>query len=378
LRNPNTVDGNLSREDLMDMIDRVDPSVTPCYSMAKREMELGNTLFSWEVDSWLNPQGAYGPGDGYPVQIGTETPGATGASDETADVSANMRKMGNIGQAFRRVYGAGWIANSVPTLPEIGKRKLLARGAANAMVLQKQDIECAFTSFDQTAVQDVGGASGSIMAGVRKLIDQANQYTAATAFSYGQPTDIQYAPTGACYSGTGTMANTFNLTLLRNAALALRQSVKRNRDYMFLVGLSLRMQITALIDPQTASVGAGGMAATQVRMFSQALSDSTLGISIDVIRTDYGRFLVVPTDFIGYTTENSSGVVTGTRSSRVYTNVPSFGMFLATERLFKRIGVAPEKNDLFNDGGGTRQQVRTYQAVGVLNPQAFGFLAFPS
>jgi len=362
LRQSNSAYRNISREDLMDVLDRVDPAQTPVYTMAQRENELGATEFSWEVEDWPAPLAALGPGDGYAVQ-----------SAETRDVSSGIRKMGNYGQAFRRVFGSGWIANRVPTLPGLGSGKLLAKGQADAMVLLKQDIECAFCSFDQTATPDVGGATGSLMAGIPKLVDKANQYSAASAFAYGKATDLHYAPTGAVL--TGAMATVFNLSAVRTIVQALRAATKRKKDYMFLCGLDLRAQVTGLVDPTTVSATGGALAATQVRMFRQDIADSELGISIDVIRTDYGRLLVVDTDFIGTTMTDASGSAQGdaARSNRVFVAKTKNGLVLSREKLFKRIGVPFEPDTLQNDGGGTTRQVRTYQAMGVRNPEGFGF-----
>lgn len=345
----------------MDFVDRVDPAETPVYTMARREYELGNTEFSWEVDSWPTPNGAQGPGDGYAVQ-----------STETRDVTANKRKMGNIGQAFRRVFGAGWIANQVPRLPGSGRGKLLADGAADAMVLLKQDIECAATSFDQQAKPDVGGSSGSIMAGIKMLIDYNNRYSAPSAFNYGKPTDLQFSPTGA--NTTGSLSSAFNLASVRTVAKVLRQTVARNKDYVLLCGLDLRSQVTALVDPAQASATGGALAPTQQRIFSQSMADSELGISIDAIRTDWGRWMVVPTDFIGKTTLNSTGGTTDdtARSTRVYTSQAGYGLILSREKLFKRWGVPFQPDTLQNDGGGTTRQVRCYATVGVGNPLGFG------
>lgn len=361
LRSASSAYRNLAHEDLMDVLERVDAATTPAYSLAARENELGNTEFAWEVDSWPDAAGAAGPGDGYAVQ-----------SSEVRDVTASRRKMGNYGQVFRRPFGAGWIANSVPRLPGSGRGKLLADGAADAMILVKQDMEVGICSFDQTATADVGGASGSTMAGVRKLIDNANVYASANAFAYGKPTDLHYAPTAACV--TGTMASAFNLAALRTAAQALRAATLRNKDYTFLVGLDLRAACTALTDPTT-STAASGITTTQGRSFTQAISDTELGISIDVIRTDYGRFLIVPTDFIGNTTTNAAGSAMNDtqRALRVYVNKAKYGLILSREKLAKRVGVPVEVDTLQNDGGGTNRQVRTYQSVKVGNPVGFGF-----
>ena len=362
LRQANSLYGDLAFEDLMNVLDRVDPAETPAFTMASRQMELGNTEFSWEVDSWPGANGAVGPGDGYAVQAA-----------EARNVTENRRKMGNYGQAFRRVFGAGWIANQVPRLPGSGKGKLLADAAADAMVLLKQDLEAAFTSFDQTATPDQGGATGSTLAGLRKLIDPANAYASASAFAYGKPTDLHSAPSGAVL--TGAMATVFNLSAVRTIAKALRQAVKRNKDYVFLCGLDLRSQVTALVDPQQATATGGTMAPATQRIFTQSMADSELGVSIDVIRTDWGRWMVVPTDFIGTTTTNATGGATtdATRSTRAYVSQPKYGCLLSREKMFKRFGVPFQTDTIANDGGGTTQQVRCYATLGVGNPTGFGF-----
>lgn len=366
LRQANSAYNNLAHEDLMDVVERVDPADTPLYTMAPREPELGNTEFSWEVDSWPTPLGAVGPGDGYDVQ-----------DSEVRDVTSQKRKMGNYGQAFRRAYGAGWIANSVPKIPGVSRGGLVAQGAADAAILLKQDLECAFGSLDQTAVSDVGGASGSTMAGLRKLIDPANKYASASAFTYGKATDVHYANSSCCV--TGALASVFNLALLKTVTKALRQTVKRNGDYFFLCGLDLREAVTGLVDPITATAAATGTSAvtttTQSRVFSQSIADAELGVSIDVIRTDYGRLMVMPTDFIGNTTTNSGGSVQNdaNRASRVFVEKPKCGYIGKRDKLGKRIGVPFDTFEIPNSGGGTKKGLRTYQSLRVGNPQGFGF-----
>lgn len=369
LRQSNSAYNNLAHEDLMDVVERVDPAETPCYTMAGRENELGNTEFSWEVDSWPTPLGAQGPGDGYDVQ-----------DAEIRDVSTAMRKMGNYGQAFRRAYGAGWIANQVPRLPGMGRGGLISKGAADAAVLLKQDIECAFCSLDQVATPDQGGATGSTMAGMRKLIDPANKYANASSYAYGKPTDLHPANASCCV--TGALASVFNLALVKTVTKALRKTVKRNGDYFFLAGLDLREAVTGLVDPINATASATGgalsAAATQTRVFTQSLADAELGVSIDVIRTDYGRLMVIPTDFVGTTTTDAGGTPQGdtARASRVFVESPKSGYIGKRDKLFKRIGVPFDTEELPNSGGGKKKVLRTYQTLGVGNPQGFGFFSF--
>ena len=89
-------------------------------------------------------------------------------------------------------------------------------------LLLKQDIEVALCSLDQTAVQDAGGTSGCVMAGLRKLIDKANQYAAASSFAYGKPTDLHYAPTGATL--TTALSSTFTYSAFRTMIKELRKA----------------------------------------------------------------------------------------------------------------------------------------------------------
>ncbi|CAK0780977.1 hypothetical protein CCP3SC15_850002 [Gammaproteobacteria bacterium] len=364
-------EAKLPFEDFMDVVDKVEPAETPLYSLCGRESELGNTEFSWTVDSWDTPKGAVGPGDGYAVQAA-----------EIADGTTRKRKMGNVGQAFRRAYGEGWISAQVPKLPGVGKGTLSGT-AADTLVNLKRDIDCAFGSFDQQAVQDQGSASGSTMAGLRLLIDASGNaptgstYTAASAYMVGRPTDLHFAPTGACVSAA-SMSASFNLAALKTTLKLLRSATKRNKDYILLCGLDLREAVSGLTDPATSSATGGALAVTTSRSFTQAIADAELGISIDVIRTDWGRLLVVPTDNIGLTTLNSTGGAAGdtARSTRVFTEKPKQGYVLSREKLAKRWGVPFQTEDLSPDGASKSKVLRAYCGLVCYNPTGFGYYLY--
>ena len=368
----NSAYNNISLEDFLDIVDRVEPETTPMYSMAAREMALGNTEFAWTVDSWPTVNAAVGVSDG-----------AAAASASDRNVLANQRKMGNFGQGFRRQYGAGWIAQRVPKVA--GRSNLIADAQADAMVLLKQDQEVAFCSRDQLAVQD-DGSDGSLMSGYLRLTSKllptgaaVTSYTAgASSYAVGQPTDIHYAPTAACVTGA-SLATGFNLSAVRSISKALRAAAASNGDYVFLCGLDLREAVTALTDPSlTTTTGASGVAigTTQARMFTQAIADKELGISIDVLRTDWGRWMVVPTRFIGHTTETSGGTVTATRSVRSFNEKPKAGYLLKKGNFAKRIGVAPYVENLAKDGGGDRFDAKTFSSLVVYNPTYAGWVNY--
>ena len=355
------------------MLDRVDSADTPVFSMARRGKELGNTEFWTEVDSWPGPQGAVGYADKYPVQTTTEI----------MDNAANRRKVGNGGQAFRRAYAAGWIAEQVPKMPGTGKG-FEKRAGMDAMILIRQDMEAAMCSFDQTYALDTGaqdGNGGGLMAGLRKLVDKNNQYGAGlsrtdamNAAVLGQPSDIQYAPPAACVSEGTALADGFNQDFLENALLALRQATNRKLTYLYLCGLGLRKAVTGLIKPG-AIVGGAGSVSGQMTMFTQELKDSKLGRSIDVIYSDYGTLMVKETDFIGTTTTDGNNV-TPTRANRVYVNKQNYGLMLNTSKLMIRFGVNFQKGELADDGGSQAKYIRTYAGLLVTNPTGVAFQAF--
>jgi hypothetical protein len=365
LRPANVQYRDLPFEDVLDYLDRVDAQMTPVFSMAgSREKELGNTKFWTEVDSWGATQGGVGYADGYAVQTG-----------EIMDNAANRRNVGNQGQAFRRAYGAGWIANQVPKMPGTGKG-FEKRAGADALQYIRQDMEASFTSFDQTATADTGGANGgSLMAGVRKLVDVNNKYAGANVAVVGAPSDIHYAPAAACVAEGTALADGFSLDFLENSLLALRQSTNRKLTYLYLCGLGLRKAVTGLVKPG-AIIGGPGSVPGQLTMFTQELKDSKLGRSIDVIYSDYGTLMVKETDFIGTTTTDSNGNVTATRANRVALNKPNYGLILNTEKVGVRFGVNFQKGELADDGGSQPKYVRSYASLLIKNPVAFGFQAF--
>jgi hypothetical protein len=364
---PSSAYRDLPFEDVLDMLDRVDAADTPVFSMATRGKELGNTEFSTEVDSWQGAQGAIGYADKYPISTATEI----------MDNAANRRKIGNGGQAFRRAYGAGWIADQVPKMPGTGKG-FEKRGGMDAMIYIRQDMEAAMCSFDQTFVLDSGaqdGNGGGLMAGLRKLVDKNNQYANPNAMVLGAPSDIQYAPPAACVAEGTALGDGFNMDFIENALLALRQSTNRKLTYLYLCGLGLRKAISGLTKPG-AIIGGAGSVSGQITMFTQELKESKLGRSIDVLFSDYGTLMVKETDFIGTTTTDINSNVTATRANRVYLNKPNYGLILNTEKMMIRFGVNFQKGALADDGGSEPKYVRTYAGLVIKNPTAFAFQAF--
>jgi hypothetical protein len=359
----------MAAEDYLGPMQRTEPAETPLFSLLKNETQLRATTFDWPVDAWNAPKGAVGRSDNDPVV----------AADLTNN-AANRRKMGNTGQAFVRPFGTGWIQQAVPTTPGVSDEA--AKAAADELVILKQEICCALGSADQFAQDDQGAADqGGTMAGLGALTSRSNTYSGTTCTAGKVPVAF-IPPADACVGDTNgagvvtegdSLGTTLNMVMLRAATTALRGVVKRNRDYTLLCGVNLRSAITGLSDPaQTQVVGVP----TQVRTFVQQVTDTELGASIDVIRTDHGRLLVVESDWIGLTAADSAGAYTATQTDRVFTVKPNYGYILSRDVLAKRWGVMPEKFKLDSGGSGDWAGYRAYCGLVVHHPQLHGHLFF--
>lgn len=372
---PNAANANITLEDFFDQLDRIEPAATPLVTFCANEVNLKATERTWDVDSYPNPKGAIGRADGQSVNAAS-----------ARDWSANMRKMGNTAQGFDEQWGAGWIASRVPKIA--GVKDIVAYGKASAAVMLKQHMEVAFSSFDQVSVIDQGPGLGAIGAGYRKLTDSANKYSAASAYVAGKPTDIQFAPTGACI--TGALSSVMSRSLLKSVALALRTAAKQRTDWMLIAGLSLRQAITDLTEPQTvtatstAASAVLGIAASQVKVISRAENDNVLGASIDIIQTDFGRIMVTDSDYIGTTTTDVSGAAlsavnttsgtgTGARGLAAYVGTPTKGHIIKKGNLFKMWGVAPFTEQLGKDGSGDIYDTKCLAMLGIRNPILAGW-----
>lgn len=385
---PNAASANITEEDFLDQLDRIEPANTPMTSLAENKVKLKAAERSWNVDTYPSPNGATGRADGESVNTATMYAWNT-----------NMRKMGNIMQGFSRPLGIGWQAAEVPKIK--GVSNLLSYAKASAMVMMKVDMECAFSSLDQPAVIDQGPGLGSICAGYRKLVDFNNRYTAASAYAAGKPTDVQYAPTGACVTANITPFNTAvsGLTAsvtrgwLKSVAYNLRVAALRKTDWTLLAGLRLRQAITDLTEPQTlttvgTATGIGiGQSSYQIKVLSRAEQDPQLGATIDIIVTDFGRVAVVETDYIGNTTVDvsgntlsawagTSGTGAGARGNAAFFNIPYAGHIIKKGNLGKTWGVVPYTEELAKNGGGTNYDIKATCMLEVRNPVLAAFWNF--
>lgn len=363
---------DITLEDYQDAIDRIKPAVTPYLSYCRTDRKLIAVDRTWNVDSYPGVKGARGRAD-------NEAAPASGSADSQS-ITTNIRKVGNVAQGFARTYRRGWIMD-VPHIA--GVKDIDAYAQATYTELLKQDMEAGFTSFDQVAVYDQGVGLGAIAAGYRKLTDKDNAYAAASAYAIGKPSDIHAAPAEAC--PTGALTAVHNRALWKTIALALRTAAKENGDWLLIAGLSLRQAITDLTLPSqvTAGTAVGAMAASQSTVYTRAESDSVLGGSVDVIQTDFGRFMVTTSDYLGTTTTDATGgelsgvnSLTAHRAQASFVASPKSGIIVKKGNCFKAWGKMPYREKLANDGGGDAYDLKALATHGLDNPIKAGWLLF--
>jgi len=366
---PAAANRNITHEDFLDQIRRVEPADTPVYSFSKTIVKLKATERKWNVDLFPGPKGAVGRADG--------TDAGTGRN-----WSSNMRPVSNLAQGFDEQFGIGWIADSVPQIA--GVSDPLAYSKASAYMLLKQHTEVAIESSDQVAVVESAGI-GSLFASYKSMIDPANAYTAATAFATGKAPDNCSAPSGAML--TGAMTSVVTRAAFKTIALALRQTAKREKRWMLAAGLSLRQQITDMTLPAqvtvtaTAATAQASIAPTALTVYTRAEDDATLGASIDIIVTDWGQIRVIPTDYIGTTTTSAAGTAitnvnsaASARALSTWITKPKYGLIFDPENLFFQWGVPFFTEELGRTGSGRTFDSKGYCMLGVSNTSLGGYL----
>ncbi len=382
---PRTRSTEITEEQWVGLLDAIEPSKTPMMSFAESEINLGAKEFKKNVDSYVSVKGAIGRAD-------YEAAPATGTALST-DWTANVRIIGNIGQAFFQKWSVGWIASRVPKIH--GMANIQAEGKRRALALMKLDQEVAMSSTDQTAQLDAGSGLGAIGAGYVALISSglASAYTVSN-FLMGRATDLHAAPASAFV--TGTLSANHNRAQWMNVALALRQAALEDTDFMVFAGLNLNQSVSDLTNPTTVSGTSGlasaqSMAANQVRVYLRNETDNILGVSVDTIMTPNGRFFLAKTDWIGATTTSATttaGLVTGFtgpttawisttfRASAVFNRNPYAGHIVRKGNVFKMWGITPFTQELSQTGGGDDREVKSLMAWGVRNPILAGFMGF--
>ena len=323
------------REELADYIAIVDQKSTPFMSMAPKGKDLGNMLFSWQVDNYASPQ-LTGVVDGTDVTVSS-----------ASNPVANRAKFSNYAQAFRRTLRIGFIAQ---TQNVAGVTDEVANGISKNLIQLKRDLEATFLCTNQAAQADNGTNA--------YLTGSLGVWMNTTGSSVGQPTST-FAPASGAVDTTATASLTE--TNVQAVLTAIYGATGVFRDYDVIVGTTLKRAFTNLTATGTTQVAnTNTIAATSVRTFNKELAADTYKSSIDIFEGDFGRFILHPDVFIG---GNNAGAL----SAQAYK-----GYVIPMEMVEVRYSKLPEVKELPDAGGGPARLIQCIAGLVVKNPNGFG------
>jgi len=325
------------REELADYIAIADAKSTPFTSMIPKGKDLGNPLFSWQVDNYASPQMG-GVVDGTDVTVSS-----------AANPVPNRTRLYNYAQVFRRDLRVGFIAEAQNVA---GVSDEVANGVSKKLIEIKRDLEATFTCTNQTALADDGTNAYQTSSLGTWLT------TTGSAGDVGVPTST-FAPSSGAV--TTTTSGAMTETAIQAVLTAIYGGTGRIRDYDTIVGTTLKRAFTNLTVGALSGTGnnTNNVAATTVRTFNMEV-DSTYKSSVDIFQGDFGTMILHPSTFIGG------------KNSAALTALAYKGYVIPMEYCEMRYCKLPEVQVLPDAGGGPARLVQLMAGLVVKNPVGFG------
>jgi hypothetical protein len=258
------------REDLSDVISRVQPEKTPFFSTVKKG-KATNQRTEWQVEQLAAPA--------VNAQLEGDDVGTLGAANLTARVS-------NICQIFAKTGG---VARSTEVAQHAGRSSELARQKAVKMVELKRDIELSMLSISASRLE--AGANARLSAGIRSWITTSSSLGATgTNGGFNAGTSIVDAP------NPGT-ARTFTETLLKTVAQT-RFNAAGDATKLICYMSANSKQIASTFTGISAQRKESGDTAATTRIIGGA----------DVYASDFGDIVFVPHPY-AFTAANAAVLV---------------------------------------------------------------------
>ena len=313
------------REDLADLIANVDAHDTPVTSAAKKGSKPGNTLMTWQ-------------GDSYASAVSTGTVDGTDVSSYE-DPGANRALIQNYVQIFRRAFRVSTLAMDVSNIA--GLNSELAGGIAKKIVELKRDIELTVCSANDAQADD--GSDAYLTKGLATWISTAGGSVLQVPSAYRTPS--------ASIETTATSSTITDATV-QDVLSSIFAQTGNIKNYMMPCGRTLKRGLTdRLTGIRTAAEGSTtSTPATQVRTFSP-VNGKKMTVSLDIFSGDFGTVSLVPSNFLEAATD---------------------GLCLDMSGIELRYSSLPEVKELPDSGGGPIRMIQAIAALVVHNPLAHG------
>jgi hypothetical protein len=331
------------REELADYIAIVDQKSTPFVSMAPKGKDLGNMVFSWQVDNYAAPL----PGG---IVDGTDVTYTAGNPGSPVNPVPNRTRLSNNAQVFRNDLRIGFVANT-QNVAGVGAGGEIANGVSKRLIELKRKMEATFLCTNQT-IQNDNGTVPYLTSSLGKWLLTTN--SAGT----GAPTST-FAPNTAAVDTTASAS--FVEATAQNVLTGIYNATGTFRDYDVFLGATLKRAFTNLTASGTTQVAnTNTIAATSVRTFNQDLGADTFKASIDIFEGDFGRLVLHPDVWISST------------DGSAFTTTAFKGYVVPMDMVEIRYSKLPEVTVLPNNGGGEGRLIQAIAGLCVKNPAGMG------
>ncbi len=318
----------MNREDILDIIERVEPEETPIYSSLNKGKRPSAEFQEWGVDTLKAPSF-----DGVP-----EGKDVDSFEDKTKDRS----KIGNRIQVFRETWGVGFIQQQIAQNGGVaGVSNEKADAKAKCMLELKRSIESALGS-DNDAAAGTGSGPGEGPK-LRGLGSWTNASLESVPEKYRMPAGSTRATSGMTEAQfNGVLQSTY-------------EASGNKRRFRLFSGPALQAQITGFTRAE------GTATATPLQVVTDSKSKQ-LTFSVQRYEGDFGEVHVIGDLFLART---SGGDLTNTGRARGY---------LVPEGDLVTIGhmEAPFHRELEDKGGGPRGYCQTILTLVCKNPRGLG------
>ncbi len=313
----------LNREDLLDMLTVVEPTMAPITSLAGKGSKPGALYTEWGLDAYDDPQFT--------------------AQEELADVTSfdnkakNRARTGNYQQKIRETWQ---VSKEQKLTRTAGVKDEIAYAKARCFIQMKRGVESVIASD-----QELQTTNPTQMRALGTWIQTAAQATNAT------PADFRPPAAHINETVTGSLADSDLNGVLQSL---YEQSGNDMARWTLVAGPALRSAITGL----QRDVGNG---AGNPYTVNQDAKQHRIDFKVSEYNGDYGRIFVVPTLFNGRTDQ---GGLTDQARARGYLIDPDMIDLLYMS--------APEMRELEDQGGGPRGFAEVILTLCVKNPLGLG------
>jgi len=324
------------REDFADVIAMVDYKDTPFSSMVPKGTEPANTLYDWQMDSYLAPA-LGGIVDGVDVQT----------ADYLNPAVQRAKAHGRI-QKHRQAFMVSDLSQNVSDVAGIGKRGELQRAIKKTIVQVKRNMEATYCS-DQDSQAD-NGTVPYLTRGMGAWIN-AGEVTITDTATACPPAFVTPAAS-VCVKTTATTTETD----VNNVMQSVYQQTGQQKDFDLILGTALKVAFSGFAMYVPSSV-----TTVPLRRFNQDATAKQIINTVDFWQGDFGSVKLILSLFLAAT--GIANVVNGR------------GYMIDWDQIELRYNRMPGYQENPNLGGGPRGYIDAVAGLVIYNPLGLGKFA---